>query len=105
MNRKLVVDTDRGDFVKGPEGPPPEQRGWPGGLPPTDQDIADYITNALSNDSHLARETDIHVQVHGGHVTLTGVVHSERAKTAAGNYAWTAPAIRDVSNKIQVKDR
>lgn len=104
MNRKIVVDTDRGDFVKGPPGPTPEERGWQGGMPPTDQDIENYIANALNNDSHVARETDIHVTVHDGHVTLTGVVHSERAKTAAGNCAWTAPGIRDVANKIKVKE-
>src|SRR5579871_1279364 len=102
MNRKIVIDTDRGDFVKGPPTTPPEERGWQGGMPPTDQDIETYISNALHNDSHARRETEIQVLVHGGYVTLTGVVGSERAKTAAADCAWRAPGIRDVANKIKV---
>ena len=105
MNRKIVVDTDRGDFVKGPDGPPPENRGWQGGMPPTDRDIETYIRNALNTDSHLNRETDIHVEIRDGYVTLTGAVGSQRAKEAAGKCAWRAPGIRDVANKIEVKDR
>lgn len=42
------------------------------------------------------------VQIEGGKVTLTGVVHSWHERDAAQGVAWSAPGITSVVNELRI---
>jgi len=80
-------------------------RRWQNRWPQNDQEIEDFIYEAIDDDPNISNEADINVEVNDGIVTLTGTVRSWRTKYAAGNCAWMAPGVRDVNNNVSVAGR
>lgn len=59
------------------------------------------VENALAR-SWSVNDSDIHVEVSGTSVTLTGTVHSWYQKEEAGRIAWKTPGIYHVENDLTV---
>lgn len=51
----------------------------------------------------FVNDIDIHVDVSGHNVTLTGIVRSWNQKDEASETAWKAPGVWNVENDLQVK--
>ncbi len=68
-----------------------------------DQDKADSkdIQSALWRDANI-NDDDIHVEVIGSKVILTGYVPSFSQKAEAEKVAWSAPGITAVENQLQI---
>lgn len=71
----------------------------------TDDDIRSRVYGALDDDPFVPETADIRVTVQDRIVTLEGVVRSKNTKRAAGDIAWSAPAVRDVNNNIRIVGR
>src|SRR5258708_21768257 len=67
-----------------------------------DDDIYDHVNQKLNAD------VDIHgrvkIEVKNGVVTLTGTVHTEKAKDKAAKLTKKVPGVKDVVNKIEIGD-
>jgi BON domain len=77
------------------------RRGQPGG-PTSDQDIEDFIYDALDL---LPGASDVEIRCDGGRTTLSGTVSQKRLKRDVGEIAWAIPAINDVNNNITIAPR
>lgn len=77
--------------------------GWYDAVPPapTDGDIKAIVVDRL-RDNPLTKDFDIKVDVKQSVVVLGGDVASTLAKRAAGDDAWDAPGVVDVSNQLRV---
>ena len=64
-------------------------------------DIKNRITNAFKRSATLDSK-NIHVEVDGNEVTLTGTVHSLQEKDEARNAVYWAPGVTKVNNKLKV---
>lgn len=69
----------------------------------SDDAIEQEIYNALDADPLIPRGATIGVEVAAGGVTLTGTVPNREAKRNAAERAYAIPAVRDVTNKIQIR--
>ena len=63
--------------------------------------LSDDITHALHR-SWFFDETNVTVTASGGHVHLTGTVHSPHERQTAAATAWAAPGATSVENDITV---
>lgn len=70
-----------------------------------DQELKDFVENAIDNDPAIPAQAMISVDARNGVVTLTGTVPNKRIKHAAGDDAWFVPQVTDVDNEIQVVPR
>ena len=59
------------------------------------------ITAALVRNAQLEGK-DIGVTDNGGHVTLTGNVHSFSERRQAASAAWAGPGVKGVTNRLQI---
>ncbi len=64
-------------------------------------DLSDDITHALHR-SWFFDPNEVHVTAKGGHVKLTGKVHSYHERQTAGSTAWSAPGATAVENDLIV---
>jgi len=78
-----------------------QRRGQPLG-PATDQDLEDFIYDALE---WLNGAGDVEVRCDGARVTLTGGVQHKRLKRDVGEIAWAIPGVNDVQNNITIAAR
>lgn len=69
-----------------------------------DSEIQQAVLLGLSWDTRVD-ETEIHVQVDNGIVTLTGVVESCSERTAAQEAAHRVDGVLNVANHVRVRDR
>ncbi len=76
--------------------------GW---IPTNDEELRDFVENAIENDPTIPPNANINVEVRNGVVTLTGTVPNKRIKHAAGDDAWWLPQVVDVHNEITVTPR
>lgn len=71
-------------------------------LPPVRMmDVKHRIMEAFRRQAHFDAGA-IHVDLDGGRVTLSGVVHSWREKDDAASAAWSEPGVSSVENNISV---
>ena len=77
------------------------RRGQPTG-PTTDQEIEDFICDALDL---LSGANDVEVRCEHGRVTLTGGVPNKRVKRDVGEIVWWIPSVNDVQNTITIAPR
>lgn len=63
------------------------------------------VMTALDADPRIPFDSDIDVDVTGGHVTLRGTVPSKVIKHAAGDDAFWIPFVVDVHNELEVVGR
>lgn len=63
--------------------------------------LTDDITHALHRSWFFDPE-EVHVTAEGGHVRLTGTVHSWHERQVAGSTAWAAPGATAVENDLMV---
>ena len=68
----------------------------------TDAEIQQSVLNELKWDTRV-RETEVGVEVHGGVVTLSGIVHSWAKRIAAQEAAHRVRGVLDVANEIEVR--
>lgn len=66
-------------------------------------DISDKIRHALRR-SWLLDDENVTVRADGGHVHLTGTVHSPHDRQVAWATAWAAPGATSVENDISIFD-
>lgn len=71
----------------------------------SDADIRDRILDALDENPIIPETADIRVDVQDRIVALSGSVRSKNTKRAAGEAAWSIPAVSDVNNNINVAGR
>lgn len=76
----------------------------PKGYKRSDDRIKEDINDRLTDDPMLDA-SDIEIEVKEGEVTLSGKVEHRRAKRYAEDIVESIPGVRDVENKIKVKDR
>jgi osmotically-inducible protein OsmY len=69
---------------------------------PREDEIKSGIERALVRSAQIDASR-IRVEVKGGHITLTGTVHSWAERQEAERAAWRAPGVTDVTNKIEVR--
>lgn len=69
-----------------------------------DDRIQDDINDLLTRHSRIDA-TDVHVEVHNGVVTLTGVVESRRDKRLAEDIAESVRGVWDVNNQLSIHNR
>jgi osmotically-inducible protein OsmY len=67
----------------------------------TDESLARDIREILTSDPELDTR-DIEVEVEGGAVKLTGVVHSSDAKLLAEELVESVAGVREVNNGLRV---
>ena len=84
--------------------PAPMPSYWSPGIASDDQ-IRQLVYDSLDADPAIPYDSDIHVEVTGGIVTLTGTVPNKRIKHAAGDDAWWIPQVIDVNNRLEVVGR
>jgi len=70
----------------------------------SDQGLAAAVSLALAHDPRTAHEL-IGVYPRLGHIFLRGRVHTEAARTAAGEIARTVPSVIDLHNDLIVNPR
>ncbi|WP_428489077.1 BON domain-containing protein [Rhodopila sp.] len=63
--------------------------------------LSDDITHALHR-SWFFDENNVRVSAEGGHVHLTGTVHSPHNRQTAAGTAWAAPGVTAVENDIAI---
>ena len=78
---------------------------WGAGAAPSDEEIKQMVYDSLDADPAIPFDSDIHVDVTGGIVTLTGTVPNKRIKHAAGDDAWWIPGVWDVNNNLEITGR
>lgn len=71
-------------------------------MPRSDDMIRQEITEQLHWDGRV-EESDIHVDVHDGHVTLSGTVPSYFSATRALTNAVSVLGVADIDNRLEVK--
>jgi osmotically-inducible protein OsmY len=69
--------------------------------PVSTSDVSDRIEQAFERNADLEAEK-IHVEAHGGKVTLTGSVSSWNKRHLAESAAWSAPGVAQVEDKLMV---
>jgi osmotically-inducible protein OsmY len=67
-----------------------------------DESLAQELREILSKDPELDA-TDLHVEVEGGAVTLTGEVSSADAKLLAEELVESVVGVREVHNRLRVE--
>src|SRR5436309_10937854 len=77
------------------------RRGQPTG-PTTDQEIEDFICDALDL---LSGANDVEVRCEHGRATLTGSVPNKRVKRDVGEIVWWIPSVNDVQNSLTIAPR
>jgi osmotically-inducible protein OsmY len=65
------------------------------------EELSDDITHALGHSWFFDPHT-ISVAIHGGEVTLTGTVRSQRESKMAAAAAWAEPGVTNVTNALVV---
>lgn len=68
-----------------------------------DERIRERVCESLTDDDEIDA-SDIAVSVSGGEVTLSGTVDDRRAKRSAEDCAYSATGVRDVQNRLRVRD-
>lgn len=68
-----------------------------------DERIRDRVCESLTDDDEIDA-SDIAVSVTGGEVTLSGTVDDRRAKRGAEDCAYSVTGVRDVQNRLRVRD-
>lgn len=69
----------------------------------TDDRIRNRVCESLTDDDEIDA-SDITVSVTGGEVTLSGTVDDRRAKRGAEDCAYGVMGVRDVQNRLRVRD-
>lgn len=82
----------------------PHRGKGPIGYQRSDDQLRDRVCESLSDDDQLDA-SQIEVAVEGGEVTLSGTVDDRRAKRDAEDCASSVPGVRDVQNRLRVRDR
>ncbi|MGC3947006.1 MAG: BON domain-containing protein [Chryseolinea sp.] len=106
--RREPYEGGRFTSFNNPNGNRAEQTGQhrgkgPRGYQRADERIKDDINDRLSDDSHLDA-TEIEVVVLNGEVTLSGSVDSRRDKRRAEDICEGISGVRNVENRIRVKE-
>jgi len=76
--------------------------GAQGKAPPPDPHIKQAVASQLSWDGRID-DSDIHIGLRDGEVTLTGTVQSHAARRAALLNAWSVLGVRNVVDKLAVR--
>jgi hypothetical protein len=69
----------------------------------SDERIRERVCESLTDDDEIDA-SDIAVSVSGGEVTLSGTVDDRRAKRGAEDCAYSVTGVRDVQNRLRVRD-
>ncbi|HEX3478397.1 MAG TPA: BON domain-containing protein [Kofleriaceae bacterium] len=69
----------------------------------SDDRIRELVCESLTDDDEIDA-SDIAVSVTGGEVTLSGTVDDRHAKRAAEDCAYSVTGVRDVQNRLRVRD-
>jgi len=81
----------------------PHRGKGPVGYQRSDEQIRDRVCESLADDDQLDA-SQIEVAVSGGEVMLSGTVDDRRAKRDAEDCAASVPGVRDVQNRLRVRD-
>lgn len=81
----------------------PHRGKGPAGYQRSDERIRELVCESLTDDDEIDA-SHIEVSVTGGEVTLSGTVDDRRTKRAAEDCAYSAPGVRDVQNRLRVRD-
>lgn len=81
----------------------PHRGKGPAGYRRSDERIRELVCESLTDDDEIDA-LDIAVSVTGGEVTLSGTVDDRRAKRAAEDCAYSVTGVRDVQNRLRVRD-
>lgn len=81
----------------------PHRGKGPAGYQRSDERIRELVCESLTDDDEIDA-SDIEVTVSGGEVTLSGMVDDRRIKRAAEDCAYSVSGVRDVQNRLRVRD-
>jgi hypothetical protein len=81
----------------------PHRGKGPAGYQRSDERIRELVCESLTDDDEIDA-SQIEVSVTGGEVTLSGTVDDRRTKRAAEDCAYSAAGVRDVQNRLRVRD-
>lgn len=81
----------------------PHRGKGPAGYQRSDERIRERVCESLTDDDEIDA-SDIAVTVSRGEVTLSGTVDDRRAKRGAEDCAYSATGVRDVQNRLRVRD-
>jgi hypothetical protein len=81
----------------------PHRGKGPAGYRRSDQRIRELVCESLTDDDEIDA-SHIAVSVTGGEVMLSGTVDDRGSKRAAEDCAYSVPGVRDVQNRLRVRD-
>jgi osmotically-inducible protein OsmY len=81
----------------------PHRGKGPAGYQRSDERIRELVCESLTDDDEIDA-SQVEVGVTGGEVTLSGTVDDRRTKRACEDCAYTVSGVRDVQNRLRVRD-
>jgi hypothetical protein len=81
----------------------PHRGKGPANYQPSDDRIRERVCESLTDDDEIDA-SQVEVGVTGGEVTLSGTVDDRRTKRASEDCAYTVSGVRDVQNRLRVRD-
>ena len=81
----------------------PHRGKGPAGYQRSDERIRELVCESLTDDDEIDA-SHIAVSVTGGEVMLSGTVDDRGSKRAAEDCAYSVPGVRDVQNRLRVRD-